>query len=341
MSDAVPTQDSTPGPPPPAVEPASAAEAAADAEQRTRMQAVRSLGQRDWMGGIAIVILGFLLFISIFGSRLAPDANQQDIPSRLQPPAWSAEGSWENPLGTDELGRDVAERLIVGARITLLIGFVAAAIEVLVGATLGLIAGYRGGLVDSFVMRLADIQMGFPTLLLILLMLLTFGSNTKVLILALGLNGWMIFARLMRSEVRRIKNEPYVQAARVAGMGSPRILRRHVLPHVRSRLVAVYFVEVPRVILSAAGLSFLGLGVTSSEVTWGLIIGDSRSIISVAYWPSLFAGLAIVISVASLYVLASWLEPRLDPMRRREAKRPARPAPTVDPTIASPATAGV
>lgn len=293
---------------------------------------LRRLGQRDWLAGFAMAFLLLLLIFAIFGDVIAPDANAQSLRGRLQPPVWSDGGSWANPFGTDELGRSVLERLIVGTRITLSIGFLAAAIEILIGATLGLVAGFRGGLADSFVMRWADIQMGFPTLLLILLFLLTFGSNTKVLILALGVNGWMIFGRLMRSEARRIKNEPFVQAARVSGMTRSRLLRWHVIPHVRSRLVAVYLLEVPRVILAAAGLSFLGLGVTSGEVTWGLMIGDSRSIISVAYWPSLFPGLAIVFSVASLYIVASWLEPRIDPMRRR-----ARwPTAVATPSAASP-----
>ena len=288
-----------------------------DLDEQVRPSGFRSLGQRDWLAGIAITFLVILVVFAIFGNHIAPEANTQRLRERLQPPAWDDGGSWANPLGTDELGRNVFERLIVGTRITLIIGFVAAAIEVFIGATLGLIAGFRGGRFESFVMRWADIQMGFPTLLLILLFLLTFGSNTRVLILALGVNGWMLFGRLMRSEARRIKNEPFVHAARVSGMSRRRLLIRHVVPHVRSRLIAVYLLEVPRVILAAAGLSFLGLGVSSDQVTWGLMIGDSRSIISVAYWPSLFPGLAIVLSVASLYVIASWLEPRIDPMRRR------------------------
>lgn len=310
----------------------AATAAPVETARRDRLAVVRALGRRDWMGGAAICVLIVLAVISIFGSTLAPTANAQDIPERLTPPAWDAEGSTDHLLGTDALGRDVLGRLLVGARVTLMIGFLAAGIEVLIGALLGLAAGYRGGWVEAVIMRWTDIQMGFPTLLVILLMLLTFGSNTRVLILALGLNGWMIFARLMRAEVRRIRDEPYVQAAKVAGMGPIHIVRRHIFPHVRSRLVAVYLLEVPRVILSAAGLSFLGLGVSAEDLTWGLMIGDSRSIISVAYWPSLFPGLAIVVSVASLYVFASWLEPRLDPKRKREFQAArSRPAPTGGP----------
>lgn len=299
-----------------------------------RFAGARALARRDWLGGLAIAILVLLFLLAVFGPMIAPDASKQNLLQRLQEPVWGSGGTWAHPLGTDQLGRDVLDRIIVGTRLTLLIGFAAAAIEVVIGATLGLIAGFRGGLVDSVIMRWTDIQMGFPTLLLILLVLLTFGSNTLTLILALGLNGWMVFARLLRAEVRRIKREPYVEAARVTGMGDRQIMFRHVLPHVRSRIVAVYLMEVPRVILSAAGLSFLGLGVSSGDVSWGLLIGDARSIISVAYWPSLFAGLAIVVSVASLYVFASWLEPRIDPLRRRSkpgTDRPLAPTPTQEP----------
>ena len=287
-------------------------------------------GRRDVLAVLAMGFLLLLVIFAVFGQQIAPEANDQSLRERLTPPAWSDGGSWEFPLGTDALGRDVLERLVVGTRTTLLIGFVAAAIEVVIGATLGLIAGFRGGRLDSLLMRWADIQMGFPTLLLILLFLLTFGSNTPVLILALGVNGWMIFGRLMRSEARRIRNEPFIQAARVAGMPDRRILVRHVLPQVRSRLVAVYFLEVPRVILAASGLSFLGLGVSADQVTWGLMIGDARSIISVAYWPSFFPGLAIVLTVASLYIFASWFEPRIDPIQRRaqQAKRPKAVTPS-------------
>lgn len=290
-----------------------------------------SLAHRDWLGYLAIGTLAVLVIFAIFGTLLVPNANDQDLLNRLVPPVWSSDGSWEHVLGTDQLGRDVLGRIIVGTRLTLLIGFAAAGIEVLIGATLGLAAGYRGGWVEAAIMRWTDIQMSFPTLLLILLILLTFGSNSRTLIFALGLNGWMIFARLIRAEVKRIRDEPYVQSARVTGMKGATILRVHIVPQIRSRIVAVYLLEVPRVILSAAGLSFLGLGVSSGEVTWGLLIGDARSIISVAYWPSLFAGLAIVASVASLYIFASWLEPHIDPLRRRSGRERSRIQPLPGP----------
>lgn len=287
----------------------------------TRFLSTGKTSQRDWVVGFALIVFLVVVLCAVFGSIIAPNADSQNLRGRLTPPFWNAGGSWKHPLGTDELGRSILQRLIVGTQITLIIGFLAAAVEVAIGATLGLVAGYTGGFFERLVMRSADIQMGFPTLLLLLLFLLTFGSNTRVLILALGVNGWMIFGRLMHSEARRLKSEPFVLAAKVAGMSSFQIIWQHIVPHVRSRLVAIYLLEVPRVILAAAGLSFLGLGVSSNQITWGMMIGDSRSIISVAYWPSFFPGLALVITVSSLYIIASWLEPKLDLLQLRRNTR--------------------
>jgi peptide/nickel transport system permease protein len=284
------------------------------------------LAGSDLLGGLSVVILALLLLASLFGQQLAPyDANAQDLASRLVPPAWSDGGSLAHVLGTDQLGRDVFSRLLVGTRLTLLVGFAAAALEILIGATLGLIAGYRGGLAERAIMRWTDIQMGFPAILMVLLVILVLGSGPVTLTVALALNGWMVFARLVRAEVARIKNEPFAEAARVTGMPALTLLARHVVPHLRGRLTALYLMEVPRVILSAAALSFLGLGVTPPDVSWGLVIGDARSIIAVAPWASVFAGLSIVVTVASLYVFASWVEPRVDPLRRRGRRGAGQP----------------
>jgi peptide/nickel transport system permease protein len=292
-----------------------------------RRGALKRLAGADLLGGLSIFMLALLLVVSVFGTQLAPyDANAQALASRLVPPVWADGGSFAHILGTDQLGRDVFSRLLAGAKLTLLIGFAAAALEILIGALLGLIAGYRGGLTGSLIMRWTDIQMGFPAILMVLLMILVLGSGPVTLTVALALNGWMVFARLVRAEVARIKNEPFAEAAKVTGMPALALLTRHVVPHLRGRLTAMYLMEVPRVILSAAALSFLGLGVTPPDVSWGLVIGDSRSIISVAPWASVFAGLSIVVTVASLYVFASWAEPRIDPLRRREGRGSGRKA---------------
>lgn len=284
---------------------------------RTRGFAQSAL-RADWFAGICALVLLAVVVAAVLGTHITPyDPNAQELSARLiPPPFWSEGGSMAHLLGTDELGRDLLSRIIAGARLTLVIGVAAAAIEIIVGSVLGLLAGYHGGRLDALIVRLADIQMGFPSILLILLIVLTFGSGTLPLIIAIGLNGWMIFARTVRGEVIRIKKDAYVEYAQVTGISGMALVGRHIMPQLRSRLIAMYFMEVPRVVLVAAGLSFLGIGVTSPNISWGLIIGDSRAVITVAAWPSVFAGLAIVLTVVALYSCASWLEPKLDPLRR-------------------------
>jgi peptide/nickel transport system permease protein len=280
----------------------------------------------DLVGAFSIFIMVAMVIIVLFGPQLAPyDPNAQELFARLAPPIWVHGGGLSHVLGTDQLGRDVLSRLLVGARLTLLIGFAAALLEVALGTTLGLIAGYRGGVIERIIMRLTDIQTGFPPILIILLVIVSLGSSIRNLIFALGVNGWMVFARLVRVEVATIKNEQYVQAARVTGMSDLPLLFRHIIPHLRGRLTVLYLMEVPRAILAAAGLSFLGIGVNPSEITWGGLISDGQNIISVAPWLSVIAGVAIIVTVADLYVFASWLEPRIDPLRRRANRRSTRP----------------
>jgi len=277
--------------------------------------------KRDWIGGTAAVILVVVVLLAIFGPLIAPhDTQQQDLLNRLTPPVWRADGTWAYPFGTDQLGRDVLSRLIVGTRLTLLIAVAAAGVELLIGATLGIIAGFKGGRIQSVIMRWTDIQMSFPALLVVLLIIILLGSGPTTLILALGLNGWMVFTRVMNAEVRRLRYEPYVESAQLTGMSTFGLLRRHILPQVRGRLLAVYLMEVPRMMLAESGLSFLGFGINPPQLSWGLMIGESRSLIAVAPWPSLIPGLAIVITVMAMYLFASWLEPRVDPLRRRRVE---------------------
>ena len=273
----------------------------------------------DWLGNLSIVVLVILAIVAVFAPLLAPqDANDQSLTNRLAPPVfWAGEGSFDYPLGTDGLGRDILSRLIVGARLTLTVGLSAAAIATVIGVTLGILAGTKGGWIDAVIMRTADIQMGFPTVLMILLVILVFGSSPTTLIFAIGLNVWMFFTRLFRNETCRIVNEPYVAAARVTGMPGLALTARHVLPQLRGMIATVYLMEVPKAILSAAALSFLGIGITPPHVSWGLMIGDSQTFVSIAAWPAVFPGIAIAITVMALYMFASWAEPRLDPLRRR------------------------
>lgn len=277
--------------------------------------------RRDWIGGAAAAVLAVVLVVAIVGPLLAPHPPQeQDLLNTLLPPVWDTGGSWSHVLGTDQLGRDVFSRLIVGTRLPVVIAFAASFVALVLGGLLGIIAGYKGGLIASVILRCADIHMGFPALLIILLLILVFGAGPVTLLLVLGVNNWIVFTRVLTVEVRPLRQAGYVETARLTGMSTLGILRRHVLPQVGGPLTAVFLLEVPRMMLAESGLSFLGLGVSAPSVSWGLMIGDGRTIISVAYWPSVFPGVAIILTIASLYLFASWLEVRLDPLRRGHAQ---------------------
>jgi ABC-type dipeptide/oligopeptide/nickel transport system permease subunit len=286
---------------------------AARRARRTR-PSVWSVLRQDKIGAISTLIVLLVIFIAVFGPMIAPhDPNDQILTATLRPPVWSNGGSAAHLLGTDQLGRDVFSQLLVGARYTMMIAVGAVILEGLIGIAIGLLAGYFGGWVDAICMRWCDIQMGFPGLLVVLLILLLAGPSPTTLIFAFAVNNWMIFARMIRSDVSRLKTEPYVDAARVTGMKGWRLTRRHILPHLTQRVVAVALIELPRLVLAESATSFLGLGVQPPNWSWGLMIGQSRNLIPVAYWLGVFTGLAIVITVLSLHFFARMIEPLIDP----------------------------
>lgn len=282
---------------------------------QSSMKWVGAAGRVDWFGGGAAVYLLLMLILAVFGPALAPqDPAAQDLSSRLVPPGLSNDSG--HLLGTDKLGRDILSRLIVGARLDLGIGVAAAFFAATLGVVLGVLAGYKEGRADAVIMRWCDIQMGFPPGLFVMFMILLFGGDPLTMIIALGLHSWMMTARLIRSDVRGVSGEPFVHAAIVSGASTRTVLRRHVLPNIRGRATVGFLLEVPQLILAVATLNFLGLGVDPSHVSWGVEIGSSRDLLAVAWWPTVLPGLMIVSTVASLYVFASWIEPRLDPLRR-------------------------
>lgn len=263
---------------------------------------MRNLNTSD---AFIVVVLVSLVTVALIGDLLAPHPpGSQDLANRLRPPVWSPEGSWSHLLGTDQLGRDLFSRLIAGAQTTLIIAGVAAVIELSIGSIIGVVAGFVGGRVESVLMNWTDIQMSFPSLLIFFTIVLAVGRSLPVLIIALAINGWMIFARVSRTAVRSLRNEEFVEAAIAAGAKRVSVVRRHILPHIRFQLAALFLLEVARLILAESGASFLGLGVQPPEVSWGLILGASRDYIPVAYHLAFFPGLAIVVGVLSLSVLS-------------------------------------
>ena len=269
---------------------------------------------------LGLVILGIMLFFAIFGPQVAPkDPNRQNLILRLTAPMVTDEaGNVEFPLGTDSLGRDVLSRMIYGARVSLMVGVVAVVIGGFIGTALGLLAGYFGGLMDDVVMRIADIQLAFPFILLTIMVLVVLGSGVLNLVLVLGIGQWVTYARIARGQAISQREKEYVEAARSIGARDSRILFRSILPNTLAPLIVIASFNVASVILSEASLSFLGLGVPPTVPTWGGILAESRDqLLGGSWWLAVFPGVAIMLTVPSLNILGDWLRDFLDPRLRR------------------------
>lgn len=270
-------------------------------------------GGSKWLGRFGATLLILIALMAIFGNYLTPhDPTDQNLLARLQPPAWNEGGSWAHPLGTDQLGRDMLSLLISGARTTLLIALIGALIEAAIGLSVGVVAGYVGGRVERILMQWTEIQMAFPSLLIIITMVLVIGNDLPVIIAALAINGWMIFARVSRTAVKTLRTQAFVEAAVGAGASGREVMVRHILPHLRVQIAALFLLESARLILAESGASFLGLGVQPPDFSWGLILGSSRSYIPVAYHMAFFPGLAIVLAVMGLNVVSRWIALRME-----------------------------
>lgn len=282
------------------------------------VRARRSLIKARWPL-LGLVILSIVTFVGIFGPSIAPhDPNRQNLLKRLQPPMeTNREGEVEFILGTDALGRDVLSRLIYGAQVSLAVGFVAVFIGGIMGTTLGLIAGYFGGAIDDLIMRVADIQLAFPFILLAIMVLVVLGPGVGNLVLVLGVGQWVTYARIARGETISQREKEYVEAARSMGMRDMRIIFRSILPNTLAPLLVIASFNVASVILSEAALSFLGLGVPPTVPTWGAMLAESRDqLLGGRWWLAVFPGVAIMLTVLSLNILGDWLRDFLDPRLR-------------------------
>ncbi len=266
-------------------------------------------GLAFWLAALA---LGAAVVGAIFAEWVAPyAANDQDIARRLLPPGLAG-----HVLGTDEVGRDVLSRLIYGARISLLVGVVAVALSCPIGVLIGLVAGYTGRRIDDVLMRITEIQLAIPTILLAIAVVAVLGPGIRNVILTLSVTGWTLYARLTRGETLVVKGRDFVQAARATGAGDARIMVRHVLPNVLSPVIVVAVFAVANMIILEATLSFLGLGVEPSVVTWGRMLNGGRLYLSTAWWITALPGLAIFITVLAVNQLGDYLRDWLDPRLR-------------------------
>jgi peptide/nickel transport system permease protein len=261
-----------------------------------------------WFG---IAYLALMVFVALFpGVVTSQDYAKQNLRNRLKPPAWAGDGTWINPLGTDHLGRDNLARLVVGARVTLLIAGGAVLVAGTLGTLAGLISGYLGGTVDEIIMRVADIQLSFPPVLLLVAIMAVIGTSIQNIILVLGFISWVQYARVVRGATLSLKEELYIEAARSIGASAFGIMRRHILPNVFPTLMVITAVNASQQILNEAALSFLGLGVQPPTPAWGSMLSEGQRYFQVAGWNALFPGLAILLIVLGINLVAEELASR-------------------------------
>jgi peptide/nickel transport system permease protein len=274
---------------------------------------------RDTPTFASLLVLVFLVAVSVLANVLPiPDPDEPTLLLRNKPPGTaSAEpGEWPHLLGTDQLGRDVMSRLIHGSRISLAVGVAGVVVSGTIGVVLGLLAGHYRGKVDDVVMRLVDLQMGFPSLLLALFILYVSGPGVLKVLLVLAITRWMLYTRITRSLMLALREEEFVVAAHVIGCSSARIIARHMLPNLMSPLLVLATLEIATMILVEASLDFLGLGIQPPQTSWGLMLSQGRAYITSAWWLVVFPGLAILITTLALNLLAGWVRAVTDPVQR-------------------------
>jgi peptide/nickel transport system permease protein len=273
---------------------------------------------RDGVALLGLVVIAASVLLAAIAPALAPaDPVKLDLLERLTPPAWMDGGSWHHPLGTDTLGRDVVSRLLYGARVSLVVGFSAVVLAGALGVALGLVAGYYGGRVDALLMRLGDVQLAFPALVLAIAVLAVVGSGLANVVLVLSVTGWVTYARIARGETLSLRHREFVEGARALGARDVAILWRHVLPNVLPSISVVATFSVARTIIAEASLSFLGLGIPPPVPSWGAMLDEGRNYLTTGWWLALFPGLAILAVVLGINVVGDWLRDTLDPRVER------------------------
>jgi peptide/nickel transport system permease protein len=275
---------------------------------------------RDRVTFAAVSFLFLVLTSAILAEALVDigilrDPNAQNLLIRNSPPGIAADGTFRI-LGTDQLGRDELSRIVFGARVSLSVGFATVSISGMVGIVLGLLAGYFSGWVDDGLMRLVDIQMGFPTLVLALAVLYVAGSGFRNLVLVLALTQWPVIARVTRGQTLSLRECEFVLGAHSIGATNLRIMRRHMLPNLLSPVLVVGTLQFASAMLTEAALSFLGVGIQPPESSWGLMLAQGRPYITTAWWLVAFPGLAIMLTTLSVNLLASWMRGITDPAQR-------------------------
>lgn len=282
------------------------------------LSGVRRALRRNHAAKVAIGVLVLVVVVGVAGPLIAPhDPNAQHLDLKLRPPFWSAGHAPGYLLGTDKLGRDVLSRVIYGTRISLLVGVSATLLSGVVGTAIGLVSGYYRGWRDQVFMRLADIQLAFPSILLALAILAVLGPSMWGLILVLGLTGWVNYARVVRAEVLSLRSREFVVAARAIGDRDRQIMIRHLLPNITAPLMTIGTLQVAAMIVAEASLSYLGLGVPPSIPTWGGMLADGQLYLRSAWWIAVFGGVAIMLTTLAINVTGDMLRDVADPKAYR------------------------
>ena len=274
---------------------------------------MRRMARENKTAVISFALIVLMALAAIFAPLLTPyTQTDMDLMNRLAPP------SAAHLLGTDEGGRDVLTRLLFGARVSLLIGVVPALLSLILGTLLGVIAGYRGGLVDAIIMRVADVTLAFPSMLLAMVVMYSLGGGIVNVFLTLTLVNWANVARVVRAQTLRLKSSEFVEAARVIGVSRDRIMRRHILPNCLPTLLVLFTLNIPASILTESSLSFLGLGIQPPNASWGLMINTGRQYLYNAPWLCFAPGAAIMLTVLAFNFLGNGLLDVLDPRQKRQ-----------------------
>jgi peptide/nickel transport system permease protein len=268
--------------------------------------------RRHGLGLVGLVLAAAALLVALAAPVLAPhDPLASNFAAGLKPP-----GTPGHPWGTDQLGRDLLSRVLFGARIALFIGFCTVLVTAVVGSVLGLLAGFFGGWPGTVLMRIADVQLSFPFILLALTINVIVGLGLRNIIISLSVAGWVIYARVVRGEVLSVKQREYVQAAQALGTGRLRVLFRHVLPNVAPSIVIVASLQFSQFIVAEAAISFLGFGVQPPTPAWGSMLSESRDFLYVAWWLAAFPGGALALTALGINLVGDWLRDVLDPKLR-------------------------
>ncbi|MCX8997303.1 ABC transporter permease [Rhizobiaceae bacterium BDR2-2] len=273
---------------------------------------------RSRAGLVGWIVLILFVALALTAPWLGlPDPVRGSLTARLLPPTWSGPFSpGPHPLGTDQLGRDILSRIIYGSRATLAIAGMAVILGGIAGVVLGIVAGYFRGFLDALLMRLVDIQLALPLMLLALLVVASFGPSMTNLVIVLALTSWIRYARIVRGQVLSVREREFVLSTQAIGASTARIMFRHILPNILTPAVVVATLELARIIIMDAALSFLGLGLQPPAPSWGRMLADGRTYMSTAWWVVTFPGLAIVLTVLSVNLVGDWLRDYFDPRQR-------------------------